>query len=96
MYKVADKDDSEALLEGVAMAGLIGVLRQLGDLAELVFLSPSLSEYGVFRIGYSLGAYDVNFVDYNLFLISKMAWSAHIGNFPLELVEFIELQWGFF
>uniref|UniRef100_A0A803MB89 Protein SCAR n=1 Tax=Chenopodium quinoa TaxID=63459 RepID=A0A803MB89_CHEQI len=34
LYKVADKDDSEALLEGVAMAGLVGVLRQLGDLAE--------------------------------------------------------------
>ncbi|KAJ8436978.1 hypothetical protein Cgig2_012265 [Carnegiea gigantea] len=34
LYKVADKDDSEDLLEGVAMAGLIGVLRQLGDLAE--------------------------------------------------------------
>ena len=50
LYKVADKDDSEDLLEGVAMAGLIGVLRQLGDLAELVSLSPSLSEYGVFRL----------------------------------------------
>lgn len=36
LYKSADKDDPEALLEGVAMAGLVGVLRQLGDLAELV------------------------------------------------------------
>lgn len=36
LYKAADKDDPEALLEGVAMAGLVGVLRQLGDLAELV------------------------------------------------------------
>ncbi|ESQ37351.1 hypothetical protein EUTSA_v10002989mg, partial [Eutrema salsugineum] len=27
-------DDPEALLEGVAMAGLVGILRQLGDLAE--------------------------------------------------------------
>ncbi|KAJ8551010.1 hypothetical protein K7X08_000380 [Anisodus acutangulus] len=34
LYKGADKDDPEALLEGVAMAGLVGVLRQLGDLAE--------------------------------------------------------------
>ncbi|GAB4833246.1 hypothetical protein Ancab_031493 [Ancistrocladus abbreviatus] len=34
LYRVADKDDPEALLEGVAMAGLVGVLRQLGDLAE--------------------------------------------------------------
>ncbi|KAF3448019.1 hypothetical protein FNV43_RR08727 [Rhamnella rubrinervis] len=34
LYGAADKDDPEALLEGVAMAGLVGVLRQLGDLAE--------------------------------------------------------------
>lgn len=33
-YRAADKDDPEAVLEGVAMAGLVGVLRQLGDLAE--------------------------------------------------------------
>ncbi|GER55751.1 SCAR homolog 2 [Striga asiatica] len=34
LYRSADKDDPEALLEGVAIAGLVGVLRQLGDLAE--------------------------------------------------------------
>uniref|UniRef100_A0A7N0ZSG8 Protein SCAR n=1 Tax=Kalanchoe fedtschenkoi TaxID=63787 RepID=A0A7N0ZSG8_KALFE len=34
LYRSSDKDDPEALLEGVAMAGLVGVLRQLGDLAE--------------------------------------------------------------
>ncbi|XP_068668257.1 SCAR-like protein 1 [Aristolochia californica] len=34
LYRTADRDDPEAILEGVAMAGLIGVLRQLGDLAE--------------------------------------------------------------
>ncbi|GKV06141.1 hypothetical protein SLEP1_g18065 [Rubroshorea leprosula] len=34
LHRAADKDDPEALLEGVAMAGLVGVLRQLGDLAE--------------------------------------------------------------
>ncbi|KAG7574087.1 WH2 domain [Arabidopsis suecica] len=34
LYQAADKDDPEALLEGVAMAGLVGILRQLGDLAE--------------------------------------------------------------
>ncbi|KAL1543631.1 protein SCAR2-like isoform X1 [Salvia divinorum] len=34
LYRAADKDDPEALLEGVAMAGMVGVLRQLGDLAE--------------------------------------------------------------
>lgn len=36
LYRAADRDDPEALLEGVAMAGLVGVLRQLGDLAECV------------------------------------------------------------
>ncbi|KAJ0975528.1 hypothetical protein J5N97_017493 [Dioscorea zingiberensis] len=34
LYHAADRDDPEAILEGVAMAGLVGVLRQLGDLAE--------------------------------------------------------------
>ncbi|XP_078162880.1 uncharacterized protein LOC144558031 isoform X3 [Carex rostrata] len=34
LYGAAEKDDPEALLEGVAMAGLVGLLRQLGDLAE--------------------------------------------------------------
>ncbi|GMJ08402.1 IRREGULAR TRICHOME BRANCH1, SCAR homolog 2, SCAR HOMOLOG 2 [Hibiscus trionum] len=34
LYRASNKDDPEALLEGVAMAGLFGVLRQLGDLAE--------------------------------------------------------------
>lgn len=36
LYRAADRDDPEALLEAVAMAGLVGLLRQLGDLAELV------------------------------------------------------------
>ncbi|WOL14792.1 SCAR-like protein 1 [Canna indica] len=34
LYGAADKYDPEAILEGVAMAGLVGLLRQLGDLAE--------------------------------------------------------------
>lgn len=34
LYAPEEEDDPEALLEGVAMAGLVGVLRQLGDLAE--------------------------------------------------------------
>ncbi|MCL7043569.1 hypothetical protein MKW94_004941 [Papaver nudicaule] len=34
LFKAADKNDPEALLEGVAMAGLVGVLRQLGNLSE--------------------------------------------------------------
>ncbi|KAI4356096.1 hypothetical protein L6164_000142 [Bauhinia variegata] len=34
LYRASDKDDPEALLEGIDMAGLVGVLRQLGDVAE--------------------------------------------------------------
>ncbi|KAJ6299796.1 hypothetical protein OIU76_020728 [Salix suchowensis] len=45
LYKAADKDDPEALLEGVAMAGLVGVLRQLGDLAESVSFSIDFSRF---------------------------------------------------
>lgn len=56
LYKAADKDDPEALLEGVAMAGLVGVLRQLGDLAESV--SPFLFFLLLFhlmRFSFSIG-----------------------------------------
>ncbi|TKY65740.1 SCAR2 protein [Spatholobus suberectus] len=34
LRRAADGDDSEALLEAVAMSGLVGFLRQLGDLAQ--------------------------------------------------------------
>lgn len=34
LYTAADKDDPKALLEGVAMSGLVGLLRQLGNLSE--------------------------------------------------------------
>lgn len=43
IYGGVDKDDPEALLEAVSMAGLVGVLRQLGDLAESVHILLSLS-----------------------------------------------------
>lgn len=36
LYRSAARDDPESLLEGVAMAGLVGIVRQLGDLAEYV------------------------------------------------------------
>ncbi|KAL0888874.1 hypothetical protein Bca101_012857 [Brassica carinata] len=34
LYQSSDKEDAETLLEGSSMAGLVGLLRQLGDLAE--------------------------------------------------------------
>ncbi|KAK6917679.1 hypothetical protein RJ641_018430 [Dillenia turbinata] len=34
LYREANKEDPKAVLDGVAVAGLVGILRQLGDLAE--------------------------------------------------------------
>ncbi|KAJ8549483.1 hypothetical protein K7X08_033190 [Anisodus acutangulus] len=34
LYRDADKDDPKAVFDGVTVAGLVGILRQLGDLAE--------------------------------------------------------------
>ncbi|XP_077251123.1 SCAR-like protein 2 [Tasmannia lanceolata] len=34
LYRAANKDDPNAILDGIAVAGLVGILRQLGDLAE--------------------------------------------------------------
>jgi len=53
LCRAADKDDPEALLEAVAMAGLVGLLRQLGDLAESVSSSSS-SYYFVTSVFLSL------------------------------------------
>ena len=36
LYREANKDEPKEILQGVAVAGLVGVLRQLGDLAESV------------------------------------------------------------
>ncbi|KAF3791817.1 SCAR2 protein [Nymphaea thermarum] len=40
LYREAEKDGPKALLEGVAIAGLVGIIRLLGDLSEYVFLCP--------------------------------------------------------
>ena len=37
LYREANREDPKAVLDGVAVAGLVGILRQLGDLAEYVF-----------------------------------------------------------
>lgn len=34
LYREANKEDPKAVLDGVAVAGLVGILRQLGDLAQ--------------------------------------------------------------
>nr|GMD04479.1 protein SCAR3 isoform X3 [Ipomoea batatas] len=34
LYREADKENPKAVLDGVAVSGLVGILRQLGDLAE--------------------------------------------------------------
>jgi hypothetical protein len=42
LYKEVDREDPKAVLDGVAVAGLVGILRQLGDLAEYDNLALSL------------------------------------------------------
>lgn len=34
LHSRVNKEDPKAVLEGAAVAGLVGILRQLGDLAE--------------------------------------------------------------
>lgn len=41
----AKKEDPRAVLDGVAVAGLVGILRQLGDLAELVSPCPRIVKF---------------------------------------------------
>lgn len=36
LYVDSNNEDPKAVLDGVAVAGLVGILRQLGDLAEYV------------------------------------------------------------
>lgn len=57
-----ENDDSEALLEGVTMAGLVGLLRQLGDLAEYVLLVFSLFRVMLFRIFTFLLLFELNYM----------------------------------
>ena len=41
LYREGNREeDSKAVLDGVAVAGLVGILRQLGDLAEFVLPPP--------------------------------------------------------
>lgn len=43
LYREANKDDPKEILDGVTVAGLVSILRQLGDLAEYVI--PQLCLY---------------------------------------------------
>jgi hypothetical protein len=45
LYKEVDREDPKAVLDGVAVAGLVGILRQLGDLAEYDKLALSLFNF---------------------------------------------------
>lgn len=50
MYSLAKKEDPKDVLEGVAVAGLVGILRQLGDLAEYVSTLPSVFRFLIIEI----------------------------------------------
>ena len=59
LYKDAvQEEDPKAVLEGVTVAGLVGILRQLGDLAEYVsvfvylYSSVFVWKFGVFRFSF--------------------------------------------
>lgn len=41
LYKHVDRDDPKAILDATSVAGLVGILRQLGDLAEYDYLVSS-------------------------------------------------------
>lgn len=43
MHENANNEDPKAVLDGVAVAGLVGILRQLGDLAEYVRFFPKFN-----------------------------------------------------
>lgn len=45
LYREASREDPKAVLDGVAVAGLVGILRQLGDLAEYVFFQYNFFFY---------------------------------------------------
>lgn len=47
LYGDANREDPKAVLDGVAVAGLVGILRQLGDLAEYVFSLSFLLDFWV-------------------------------------------------
>jgi len=42
LYRETNREEPKAVLDGVAVAGLVGILRQLGDLAEYVFFQYHL------------------------------------------------------
>ena len=54
LYKETNRDDPKAVLDGVAVAGLVGILRQLGDLAEYDFSINFTLFYLCFKLHYSL------------------------------------------
>lgn len=54
LFKDANKEDPKAVLDGVAVAGLVGILRQLGDLAEYVLLSFSASVLALFNFSWDV------------------------------------------
>lgn len=42
IYRQVDREDPKAVLDAAAVAGLVGILRQLGDLSEYCFFRSSL------------------------------------------------------
>ncbi|MCI04109.1 SCAR-like protein, partial [Trifolium medium] len=55
LYRDANRDDPKAVLDGVAVAGLVGILRQLGDLAEKrPFVLGFWAKFQLLYLGYTV------------------------------------------
>ena len=77
LYREANREDPKAVLDGVAVAGLVGILRQLGDLAEYVFFQYQFCLFVCFFVLSQKGAICLNFFFSPLWfwwLFGKWGW----------------------
>lgn len=90
LYKEANREDPKAVLDGLAVAGLVGILRQLGDLAEYVFffvLNFSVFLNFVFisiRLVYSIHCVVTGLIDFSNFEAAQrdsLATSKNVAEF---------------
>jgi hypothetical protein len=99
LYRTARKDDSEAVLEGVAMAALVGIVRQLGDLAEYVFFFSVCLSLTYTHISYTFSqCWRRSSSDRSLSLGSVFAinfwWYLYTKSSPMNSINAGRVWWG--
>jgi hypothetical protein len=99
LYRTARKDDSEAVLEGVAMAALVGIVRQLGDLAEYVFFFSVCLSLTYTHISYTFSqCWRRSSRDQSLSLRSFFAtnfwWFLYTKSSPMNSINAGRVWWG--